>query len=52
MMIEEAGGRCEELDGGEVNLGPGFSNVLGSNGAIHDDLFDLLQRTDRATQQR
>lgn len=46
LMITEAGGRCEDLDGGPLNLGPGIANVLGTNGAIHDALFDLLQRTD------
>lgn len=48
LMITEAGGRCEDLDGGPLNFGHGFANVLGTNGAIHADLFDLIQRTDRA----
>lgn len=48
LMVEEAGGRCEDLDGGPVNLGRGISNVLATNGAVHDDLFDLIQRTDRS----
>lgn len=47
LMITEAGGRCEDLDGGPLNLGPGIANVLGTNGRVHDGLFDLLQRTDR-----
>ena len=47
LMIEEAGGRCEDLDGGPVNLGRGVANVLATNGAIHDDLFALIQQTDR-----
>jgi myo-inositol-1(or 4)-monophosphatase len=46
LMITEAGGRCEDLDGGPLNLGHGYANVLGTNGAIHDDLFALIQRTD------
>ena len=46
LMITEAGGRCEDLDGGPLNLGHGVSNVLATNGAIHDGLFDLIQRTD------
>jgi myo-inositol-1(or 4)-monophosphatase len=46
LMIHEAGGRCEALDGGPVNLGRGVSNVLATNGAVHDDLFALIQRTD------
>lgn len=48
LMIHEAGGRCEDLDGGPVNLGRGVANVLATNGAIHDDLFALIQRTDAA----
>ncbi len=47
LMIHEAGGRCEDLDGGPVNLGRGVANVLATNGSIHDGLFDLIQRTDR-----
>ena len=46
LMITEAGGRCEDLDGGPLNFGHGYANVLGTNGFIHDDLFDLIQRTD------
>lgn len=46
LMIHEAGGRCEDLDGGPVNLGRGVSNVLGTNGVVHDDLFALIRRTD------
>jgi myo-inositol-1(or 4)-monophosphatase len=46
LMITEAGGRCEDLDGGPLNFGHGVSNVLATNGAIHDALFDLIQRTD------
>jgi myo-inositol-1(or 4)-monophosphatase len=46
LMIAEAGGRCEDLDGGPLNLGHGIANVLGTNGAIHADLFELIQRTD------
>jgi myo-inositol-1(or 4)-monophosphatase len=49
LMITEAGGRCEDLDGGPLNLGHGIANVLGSNGAIHADLFDLIQRTDHGS---
>ena len=33
LLITEAGGRCEDLDGGPLNLGIGVANVLGSNGA-------------------
>ena len=47
-MITEAGGRCEDLDGGPLNFDQGIANVLGTNGAINADLFDLIQRTDHA----
>lgn len=46
LMITEAGGRCEDLDGGPLNLGRGIANVLATNGRVHDALFDLIQRTD------
>jgi myo-inositol-1(or 4)-monophosphatase len=49
LMITEAGGRCEDLDGGALNLDHGIANVLGTNGAIHADLFDLIQRTDQTS---
>jgi myo-inositol-1(or 4)-monophosphatase len=48
LMITEAGGRCDDLDGGPLNLGKGLSNVLATNGKVHADLFDLIQRTDRS----
>jgi myo-inositol-1(or 4)-monophosphatase len=35
LLITEAGGRIEDLDGGPLNLGPGLANVLASNGGIH-----------------
>lgn len=48
LMITEAGGRCEDLDGGPLNLSDrSVANVLGTNGKIHDALFELIQRTDR-----
>ena len=47
LMITEAGGRCEDLDGGPLNLDRGIANVLGTNGRVHAALFDLIQRTDR-----
>jgi myo-inositol-1(or 4)-monophosphatase len=43
LMIAEAGGRIEDLDGGPLNLGPGLANVLATNGRIHDELA-LLAR--------
>ena len=42
VLIEEAGGRVTGFDGGEVNLGPGLSNIVASNGLIHDDLVDVV----------
>ncbi len=46
LMIEEAGGRCDDLDGGPINLRRGVANVLATNGLVHDALFELIQRTD------
>jgi myo-inositol-1(or 4)-monophosphatase len=46
LLITEAGGRCEDLDGGPLNLGTGVANVLGSNGVIHDELAHLVAVTD------
>ena len=46
LLITEAGGRCEDLDGGPLNLGIGVANVLGSNGHIHADLAQLIATTD------
>ena len=48
LLITEAGGRCEDLDGGPLNLGIGVANVLGSNGLIHDDLAQLIAVTDHS----
>jgi myo-inositol-1(or 4)-monophosphatase len=36
LLIIEAGGRIEDLDGGPLNLGAGLANVLASNGRVHD----------------
>jgi myo-inositol-1(or 4)-monophosphatase len=47
LLITEAGGRCDDLDGGPLNLGIGVANVLGSNGLIHDELARLVAATDR-----
>jgi myo-inositol-1(or 4)-monophosphatase len=46
LLITEAGGRCEDLDGGPLNLGVGVANVLGTNGLIHDELAHLVAITD------
>jgi len=48
LLIAEAGGRCEDLDGGPVNLGPGLANVMATNGLVHDELMALIARTDGA----
>lgn len=42
VLIEEAGGRVTDFDGGPVNLGRGVANVVASNGAIHDDLLEIV----------
>jgi myo-inositol-1(or 4)-monophosphatase len=42
LLITEAGGRIEDLDGGPLNLGAGLANVLASNGLIHDDVAALV----------
>ena len=47
LMITEAGGRAEDLDGGPVNLGPGVANVLASNGTIHAALGDIVHTAER-----
>ncbi len=46
LLITEAGGRCEDLDGGPLNLGIGIANVLGTNERIHDELAHLVATTD------
>jgi myo-inositol-1(or 4)-monophosphatase len=43
LMITEAGGRIEDLDGGPLNLGPGLANVLATNGKIHEALADVIR---------
>jgi myo-inositol-1(or 4)-monophosphatase len=43
LMITEAGGRIEDLDGGSLNLGPGLANVLATNGTIHDALAEVVR---------
>ena len=48
LMIAEAGGHSEDLDGGPLNLGPGLANVLASNGRIHAELSDLVRTAERA----
>jgi myo-inositol-1(or 4)-monophosphatase len=48
LLIAEAGGRCEDLDGGPINLGRGLANVMATNGKVHDELFALIQSIDSA----
>jgi myo-inositol-1(or 4)-monophosphatase len=43
LLITEAGGHIEDLDGGPLNLGPGLANVLASNGGIHAALADIVR---------
>lgn len=42
LLIAEAGGHCEDLDGGPLNLGPGLANVLASNGHIQAALAEVV----------
>jgi myo-inositol-1(or 4)-monophosphatase len=43
LLITEAGGRIDDLDGGPPNFGPGLANVLASNGRIHDELGAVVR---------
>jgi myo-inositol-1(or 4)-monophosphatase len=43
LLITEAGGRIEALDGGPLNLGVGLSDVLASNGRVHDALAGIVR---------
>jgi myo-inositol-1(or 4)-monophosphatase len=47
LLIAEAGGRIEDLDGGPLNLGPGLANVLASNGRIHTELAGVVRDAER-----
>ena len=49
LLIAEAGGRIEDLDGGPVNLGPGLANVLASNGLIHAALAGVVRAAEETT---
>jgi myo-inositol-1(or 4)-monophosphatase len=42
LLIAEAGGRIDDLDGAPLNLGPGLADVLASNGLIHDALREIV----------
>lgn len=43
LLITEAAGRIEDLDGGPLNLGPGLANVIASNGRIHAGLAEVIR---------
>jgi myo-inositol-1(or 4)-monophosphatase len=47
LLITEAGGRVQDLDGGPLNLGPGLANVLASNGRIHDELAEVIRAAEQ-----
>jgi myo-inositol-1(or 4)-monophosphatase len=49
LMIAEAGGRIEDLDGGPLNLGRGLANVLASNRHIHEALADVVRAAEQGT---
>ena len=42
LLIAEAGGTATDFDGGPPNLGPGISNIVASNGSLHDDLLEIV----------
>jgi myo-inositol-1(or 4)-monophosphatase len=48
LMIAEAGGRAEDLDGGPLNLAAGLANVLATNGAVHEALADIVRTAEGA----
>ena len=48
LLITEAGGRIEDLDGGPLNLGPGLANVLATNGGFHEGLASVVGDAERA----
>jgi myo-inositol-1(or 4)-monophosphatase len=47
LLISEAGGRVEDLDGGPLNLGPGLANVLASNGRFHTELAAVVRSAEQ-----
>ena len=48
LLISEAGGQIEDLDGGPVNLGPGLANVLASNGRVQAALAEIVRAAERS----
>ena len=51
LLITEAGGRIEDLDGGPLNLGPGLANVLATNGRFHERLAGVVGDAERAEEE-
>ena len=49
LLITEAGGRIEDLGGGPLNLGAGISDVLATNGHLHDALASIVGSGNAAT---
>lgn len=47
LLITEAGGRVEDLDGRPLNLGLGLTNVLATNGRIHAGLASVIHEAER-----
>jgi myo-inositol-1(or 4)-monophosphatase len=43
LMVAEAGGLVEDLDGGPPNFGPGLANVLATNGRLHAALGAIVR---------
>lgn len=42
LLLEEAGGVATDFEGNSVNLGPGITNIVASNAAIHADLLEIV----------
>jgi myo-inositol-1(or 4)-monophosphatase len=42
LMIQEAGGRVTDLDGGSGYFGGG--NIVSGGGAVHEELLDVVRR--------
>ena len=39
LLVEEAGGRCTQMDGAPVSLVDAGQSIIASNGAVHDELL-------------
>ena len=44
LIVEEAGGRVTRLDGSPIHFFDGRPGVLGTNGAIHEELITVIAR--------